>query len=341
MITRRDFVDEFNEILNEKLLELGGLIKTTEGSQLWGFVCDQILGGGKRFRPYLAYLVYNAYKGSDRGLIMNAAVALELFHAYVLVHDDVIDSDTKRYGNLNVIGKYANIYPKGGIAEGMGVVAGDIVHSFAYRVILGLDIPTIKKSDCIRHFVVGDLNVNVGQQLDTLNVNDAIESYSLDKLEEINHYKSSGYSTILPGYIGLELAGASSDDYDDFHAFAEPLGALYQLVDDYSDYFSNRTGFNKKDKFRDFRQGKVTYPLYLLKQAHPTHAFIERFGDKTVDDDYLAQLVVSMQELGVKRDTETLIDHFARRANSAIDNLKIDEQYKERLRELVVSYAEV
>ena len=63
-----------------------------------------ILRGGKRLRPTLMILGYRAAGGADVGKALDAALALEIFHNFVLIHDDVMDGDTTRYGGLNITG---------------------------------------------------------------------------------------------------------------------------------------------------------------------------------------------------------------------------------------------
>lgn len=341
MLDQATFVSEFNTLLKKKLVEFEASIETDDGKQLWGYITELVSQGGKRFRPYFAYLLYTGYGGSNKELIMSAGVALELFHAYILMHDDVIDSDTQRYHAPNVIGRYQAVYKTGSIPQGMGIVAGDIVHTFAYDIILGLAIPIETRLQCLRYFLKGNLDVNLGQQLDTLNIKENIEAYSLKKLEQINHYKSSSYSTMLPGSVGLLLAQGSQSDYKNLQLFAEPLGFLYQLVDDYSDYFTNQTGFNTKDKYRDYRQGKATYPLYLLYTQDSRHEIFRHFGDKKADSNYLKRVTEVLESAGAKSATEDLIREYADQARVGLSKIEVDPFTRSQLEKLIVDYEKV
>jgi geranylgeranyl pyrophosphate synthase len=104
-----------------------------------------ILRGGKRLRPYMMYLAYKGFSGMQDESILPVTVSLELLHNFLLIHDDIIDQDTMRYGGKNISGVYKDYFAELGDdeakrnANNVALLAGDISHLMSSRVIIESD----------------------------------------------------------------------------------------------------------------------------------------------------------------------------------------------------------
>ena len=218
-----------------------------------------VVNGGKRIRPILAYLTAEAL-GADLSLADKPATALELIHAYSLVHDDLpaMDDDDFRRGKPSCHKQYD---------EATAILAGDALQALAFQVIADAD----KLSATIKIALISDLAKAVGvngmvsgQALDLSHENNDVD---LKELKHMHDLKTGTLITTSVRFGGL-VAEADKTTLALITDFGKALGLAFQIRDDILDATGNDSDIGKPTG-SDEERGKSTYVTTLgLKKAH-------------------------------------------------------------------------
>jgi geranylgeranyl diphosphate synthase type I len=230
----------------------------------------QVLRGGKRLRPALAVLGYKIAGGKKVETMLDAAVALEIFHNYLLIHDDFMDRDERRHGGLNITGVYKKrlntkvpITDVQHVADSHAILAGDICCGMSYEAISMADFSSERKLAAVDRLNQAVFEVAAGQQLDI--IASFTKNVSMRHILKINYYKTAGYSVIMPLQFGAILAGNGTKLHPFMELYGEGVGIGYQLVDDVIGMFGTEKVIGKPI-ISDLREGKQTL-LYFYGMA--------------------------------------------------------------------------
>lgn len=209
-----------------------------------------VLGGGKRLRPALVLASAEVAGGSPLD-VMPAACAVELIHAYSLIHDDlpVMDNDDYRRGkptNHKVYG------------EAMALLAGDALLTLAFKLLA--ECRASRPEDIVRivHEVAagaGTMGLIGGQVVDTFSTGEEIDA---DTLEYI-HRRKTGALYRASVRTGAILAGAGKEELAHLTEYAEYMGLAFQIKDDILDIEGDEKKLGKPVG-SDIRNKKATYP---------------------------------------------------------------------------------
>lgn len=236
-----------NEILEIFEASLSQLRVPEEPELLYMPIIYSMSGGGKRLRPVLLLLTTEAFGGSVEEA-MPAAVAVEIFHNFTLLHDDIMDNADVRRGKPSVYAKWG-----GNVA----LLSGDAMLISAYKYLAQISASVLPR--VMNIFTDMALEVCEGQQYDM----DFESAYTVS-VEEYMQMIERKTSALLSGsaMIGATMAGASDEDIKRIYRFATELGLAFQLQDDVLDSYGD-TALGKKIG-GDILEGKKTY---LMVQA--------------------------------------------------------------------------
>lgn len=232
-----------------------------EYARLWGAMAECHSAGGKRLRPYMAMLAYEAFGGQDYNAMLPVASAAEILHLALLVHDDIIDRDTFRRGRLNIAGQYQKTYSQSPdnqhLATSAAIIAGDLLISSSYQIILGSKFDADKKLAAIE--LMGDTIFEVcgGELHDFEGVLYSPQEVDSIKVAEL---KTAGYSFDAPLKLGGLMAGADSESIKTLSEFACSVGIAYQMSDDLIGALGDEAVTGKPSD-SDLAEGKRTYLL--------------------------------------------------------------------------------
>jgi len=209
------------------------------------------LGGGKRVRALLAY-ASGELAGADAGLVDHAAVAVELIHAYSLVHDDLpcMDDDVLRRGKPTCHVAYG---------EAVALLAGDALQTLAFEVLAKAPLSQAQAQIAILAEAAGSHGMAGGQALDLAHVGDAL---SLNELERMHALKTGALihaAVRLGAACGRTLDRAQDEALD---RYAAAVGLGFQIVDDVLDVEGTAHSLGKTAG-KDAAQGKATYVSLL------------------------------------------------------------------------------
>lgn len=201
--------------------------------------------GGKRIRPVLMLLAYNLYK-DDPERIFPSACALETYHNYTLLHDDLMDCAPMRRGHQTVHEKWdANT----------AILSGDTMLVMAYERMMQCNSEVL--SEVIQLFTETALEICEGQQYD-------VEFETRDDVTEEEYIEMIRLKTSVLLACALKMgaiqAGASAEDAENLYRFGEQMGLAFQLQDDYLDVYGDSATFGKRIG-GDIVSNKKTYML--------------------------------------------------------------------------------
>ncbi len=201
--------------------------------------------GGKRIRPILMLLSYNLYK-DDAEKIMSTACAIETYHNYTLLHDDLMDEAPIRRGKPTVHTKWnAN----------QAILSGDSMLVLAYKFLINCSQKHLSK--CLNLFTDTALEIGEGQQYDMEFENRT--DVTVDEYINMIRLKTSVLLACAMK-IGAILANATDEDAENLYKFGEQIGIAFQLQDDYLDVYGDPKVFGKKIG-GDIISNKKTYML--------------------------------------------------------------------------------
>lgn len=335
-----DVRNDINQLLYEHFKRQHGLAADMHAdyAALWEAISTVHQAGGKRMRPYLCVLAYEALGGEDYQALLPIASGLELLHFAMLVHDDIIDRDFIRHGELNVGGIYKERYQQLVSAAGeqvhfansSAILAGDLLLSDAYQMMAGSSFPAEQRLSAIGFLGEAIYAVSGGELLDT---EAALHDPTYVDSLKVAEFKTAVYSCSIPLVIGGVLAGADAQIQMELRHIGKCVGIAFQLADDLLGVFgaSQQTG---KTTLGDLREGKRTYLLQrTLHLASPTevarlHKIIGRADITEAQADMARAIMVAC---GAKAEVEQLMTDYVSSAEVAVNGLAITDTAKKSL----------
>lgn len=276
--------------------------------------------GGKRIRPALVLMACNLFQEAVTAA-KPAALAVEVFHNFTLLHDDIMDNAAMRRGNPSVFAKWG---------QNVAILSGDAMLISAYRLLS--EYPPQVLPQILARFNTMAIEVCEGQQYDM-----DFEARESVSVEEYLHMIELKTSALLSGatVIGAIIGGAGEEDCQRLYRFATELGLAFQLQDDLLDsYGDERLG---KAIGGDILEGKKTYLMVmaLSKASAAEHRILaSTYSDPTLSDQQkIARVREVFDKLGVARLTEQQINHRFERALNTLDTLSVQSEGTARLRE--------
>lgn len=274
--------------------------------------------GGKRVRPLLMLMGYNLYK-EDVDAIMNNALALEAYHNFTLLHDDLMDKSDLRRGHPTVHKKWD---------ENTAILSGDTMLIMAYQ----LFNKGMKNDEAFTAFIDATLGVGEGQQydMDFETRNDVTEAEYMEMIR----MKTS----LLLGYAlktGAMLAGADQEDVNNLYTFGEKMGLAFQLQDDLLDVYGDPTQFQKK-LGGDIVENKKTFLLINAYQRadDAQKAELDRWVNAQAYEpaEKIAAVTHLYTVLGIDQLAQQKIEELFTESLKSLDQVKVSEEKKTELR---------
>ena len=276
--------------------------------------------GGKRIRPVLMLLSYGLFKDDVESVLMPAC-ALETYHNYTLLHDDLMDNADMRRGHETVHRKWdANT----------AILSGDSMLVLAYERMAKCN--PVYLSDVLHTFTETALEIGEGQQYDMEfeTRNDVTE----DEYIEMIRLKTSVLLACAQK-IGAILAGASKQDQDNLYKFGEQIGLAFQLQDDYLDVYGDPKVFGKKVG-GDIICNKKTYMLINaynradVEQRCELQHWME--AETFNSDEKVAAVTAIYNKVGVDKLAIEKIAYYFEESKKYLDAVQVSDERKAELR---------
>ena len=299
-----------------------------------------ILDGGKRLRPAFCHWAFVGAGGDPADpSVVDAGAALELLHAFALLHDDVMDGSHLRRGHACVHVDFTARHVAGGwrgearrFGEGVAILVGDL--AFVYADLLMISAPPAATE------VFNELRIelNIGQALDLIGTAEARRDRPMAR--RIACYKSGKYTVERPLHLGAALMGRMGDLAEPLSAYGLPLGEAFQMRDDILGTFGD-PAVTGKPVGEDLREGKPT-PLLAIATARAGAAglaLLDRVGAPDLGVDEVAAIQAVLVETGARDETERLVDLLADEAVAALARTALSPEARLALTELAVFVA--
>ncbi|AJT68619.1 hypothetical protein T261_7017 [Streptomyces lydicus] len=291
-------------------------------------VLSDFVGGGKRIRPVLCAVGWHA--GGRGGLpptVARVGAALEMFHAFALIHDDVMDRSERRRGRSTVHRVLGELHRAGrdeAAVERLGIsaaiLAGDLALSWSDQLLHGAGLAPGRLAAVLS--LVDEMRTELmyGQYLDITST--GRPTADVERALRIARYKTAYYTLRWPLLIGATLAGSPQPVHDALAAYAQPLGELFQLRDDLLGVFG-RPDETGKSCLDDLREGKHTVLVALAlqradeAQQRTLHTLLGRPDLAEDDATRIRRMIVAT---GAREAVEHLIQTRRHQALDAVDH---------------------
>ncbi len=313
-----DFLKKYN---NELQHCLNTAVAQNEPDHLYAPIKYILSLGGKRLRPVLTLMVCDFF-GTDFQKAIPAALAVEMFHNFSLIHDDIMDNAPLRRGQKTVHEKWDT---------NTAILSGDAMLILAYRFFENYEPQVFR--DLAKLFSETALQVCEGQQHD-------MDFETRDDVTLIEYLKMIDHKTaVLLGAamkMGAIVAGASKTDQEGIYQFGRNLGIAFQLQDDFLDVFGDPETFGKQVG-GDIIANKKTF-LYLIAIAQGSRQQAEELEHLfSIDPQEPTDKINTVREIftdsGAADATREEIEKFSKHATSVLETLSLSEPKKEMLRE--------
>lgn len=300
-------------------------IKSTVPVQLYEPVAYSLDGGGKRIRPVLMLHAASLFSDSIAA-VYPAAVAIELFHNFTLLHDDIMDHANIRRGEASVHIKFG---------ENSAILSGDAMSIMAFRFLSRCE--ATKLSSLLSLFSTTALEVCEGQQYD-------MEFEERDKVTIAEYLEMIKLKTAVliacSLKMGALLAGADEPACQLLYDFGLQIGMAFQLQDDWLDVYGKEVSFGKKIG-GDICENKKTYLLLkaLEMSNEPARSNLQDWLKKTDFDPKEKTEAVRkiFTESGAAEAAKALMKEYHDSAIESLDQLGIASEKKNELRNFAAS----
>lgn len=280
--------------------------------------------GGKRIRPTLLMAANAMFGGSD-DTVRGAALGIETFHNFTLLHDDLMDRSPLRRGQPTVYRKWD---------ENTAILSGDTMYALAWRYFLRQPSPRLQ--EILNCFNETAIEVCEGQQYDM-----NFERRSDVGIDDYMMMIRKKTAVLLAGAlkIGALYAGAPDSEVQKIYDFGIHMGLAFQLQDDLLDGYGDVAVFGKQIG-QDIRDNKKTYlPLRAMEMANKDQQKLlaALFSSKEADDEEkkVKQVMALYDEIGLRDEVKRAIDDEFKKSIRTLDSIQVDEERKTALREML------
>ncbi len=312
-------IQQLQTIIAEEIQKEADRIDRTEPLNLYRPVSYTLNMGGKRLRPVMVLLAYNLFKENIEKAFP-AALAIEIFHNFTLLHDDIMDRADMRRGQPTVHKKFS---------ENVAILSGDAMSILAYQYILKTDLPDIRQVTQL--FSQTAIEICEGQQYD-MDFENRLD-VTIDEYMEMIRLKTA----VLLGCslkTGALVAGADMTVADSLYEFGINLGLAFQLQDDLLDVFADEEKFGKTIG-GDIVTNKKTFLLLKALELAEGKTKQQLLGWITTDRFDVSEKINAIRkiysELNIPQITQTKIEAFYKAAMKNLDELDVPQDKKEGL----------
>ena len=280
--------------------------------------------GGKRLRPILTLMTCDLFEGNPKDAY-DAALAIELFHNFTLIHDDIMDSAPIRRGKVTVHEKWD---------INTGILSGDAMMILASQCFNSYEPALFKKLTVL--FNKTALEVCEGQQLD-------IDFETRNNVTIAEYIKMITYKTSVLVAAAMEMgaiiANVEKNETEKIYNFGLNLGIAFQLQDDFLDTFGDAATFGKQIG-GDILENKKTF-LYLkaleVCDKKEKEKLLEFYNSKNNSETKIKEVTALFKRNKIADITTTAIENYTQKAFTILETLVISESKKEQLKNFGLS----
>lgn len=226
---------------------------------------DFVLRDGKRIRPTLFVIGYLGFAKKTAKNLYATAVAIELLHDFLLVHDDIIDKSDMRRGKPSMhamfnthFGKHKNIKFNG---QDLAIIVGDIMYAMSMHAFLSIKEKEERKERALKKFIMSAVQTGSGEFIELIYGINNIDKITKKDILKVYDYKTAYYTFSSPLSTGAILAGANKNQVDRLFKYGVYLGRAFQIKDDILSMFRDAKEIGKS-QLADLQESKKTILLW-------------------------------------------------------------------------------
>jgi len=335
-----------SDIDREIALRLDDVIKETKDIDpffvdMMKYFKKMILAGGKRIRPIMMCLGYKAAGGEDYEKIVKTSVSIELIHAFLLMHDDIIDRDDFRHGKKTAHARYRDYNRRfllnndaDHFGQSIAIVLGDFIYSLGNQILFESKFEAKRIVQALNKLqsVVGMTCVGEVQDVYMEYKSKATDEEILDMYEN----KTAKYTFEGPLQLGAILAGADDVFCSQLSAYAVPLGIAFQIRDDLLGVFGNekKTG---KSANSDIVEGKKTFMVnraYKNAVSEQKEILDSSLGNQDISTKEIQKFRQVIINTGARSEVEGYMQKLLLQSQGALDEISLPKEVRQSLLEL-------
>jgi geranylgeranyl diphosphate synthase type I len=309
---------------------------------LFESIGDFVRRSGKRLRPTLFVIGYLSFAEKPAPFLYRGALALELLHDFMLVHDDIIDKSDLRRGKPSMhveLDRYLKSFPDVKFnGQDLAIVIGDVMYAMGLKSFLSIKENPVHKEAALKRIMDAAIYTGNGEFIELLSALKPLDKFTLEEIYRIYDFKTAYYTFAAPLSAGAALAGMKEKTTEKLFQYGILLGRAFQIKDDILGMFGNEAQIGKST-LTDLQEAKKTI---LIWHAY-THASSQ--DRETIKKIFLKQNITSadlkrVQEIvtssGSLDYAKAEVSSLIRKARSLITPLPIKSKYKE----LILGYSE-
>lgn len=220
---------------------------------------------GKRIRPILFVIGYLGFIKKEMPGLYRSALALELLHDFLLIHDDIIDKSDTRRGKPSIhamfnkhLRGHKNIKFSG---QDLAIVIGDIVYAMAIDTFLSIKEDPKRKEKALRMFINATIHTGSGEFIELLAGLKNMNKITKEEIYRIYDFKTAYYTFATPLAMGAQLAGANKKQVDLIFKYGMHSGRAFQIKDDILGIFGKEEEIGKST-LTDLQEAKKTILIW-------------------------------------------------------------------------------
>lgn len=264
-------------------------------------VKESLLAGGKRLRPLLTVLAYEAFsKQINPGDVNRLALSVECFHKASLIHDDIEDDDDERYGRETLHARY-------GVPIAINI--GDLLIGEGYRLLAETSFSPEIIRECIRVVSKGHRTLSIGQGSELISLREHKILSLKETLEVFQNKTAAAFKVSL--LLGATAAGADQTEIEMLGNFSNLIGIAYQIKDDMEDFQ------NPEDEFEIERPSVLMSLLYEKALSNGYDSFQQAFSANNIPA--IKHLV---EKYRIREDAERLLKDYIAQTSTCLNSFQ-------------------
>ena len=302
-------------------------------AEIVSYIKKLVLSGGKRIRPALVFNGYKAFGGKEKEKIMKIAIATELIHIFLLIHDDIIDRGEKRHG-VDVLNKWVEKKSEAEFKDddsmrygnSVAIIAGDMAFALANKLVAKSGFSENLLVEVFAYLQKIVLSTCIGQNQDiNIEYSDMAKKTEVMKMYE---NKTARYTFEGPLRLGAILAGAGRKDFDSISKYAIPIGVAFQIQDDILGIFGDEEKIGKSAA-SDIIEGKKSI-LVLSAMENGNEAEKEKInfllGKKDISENEIAEFRAIIKKSGALESAKDEMKKLIEKGKSSSDEIGTDKE---------------
>lgn len=327
--------EHINQKLIDVLIERKKLFENTQAFEANVIEkLSELTAQGKKMRGNLLCFAYELFAQDIHDSIYTAAAAIELIHAGLLIHDDIMDHDEMRRGLPTIATQYKKTAPQTvhdatHYGNSLGICMGDISFFIAFELISRI------KNDATGKIISAlstELSLVGYAQMKDVHFGALATPISLEEITHVYTHKTARYTFSLPLKIGALLAHAPEHDIKQLEKFGDAIGILFQIKDDEIGLFGDEAAIGKQIGSDITENKKTIYHHFLMQKTNAEEKKqLKNIFGYAITPRNLKYIHTLIEKYHIDRDINEIMMQLTHVAQQAITTLNVSDEHKSLL----------